>query len=143
RRRQKAAHAVRLPSGRLPQVGDRSSFPAPQQFEDLFGLRGSRSLSPEVFATRSTDPAGKLLGLVGFLGPRPRCAFVDLDGRKAELGDAQREWLVVLITAPDRQGTGGGNLLDQTFGEKLAHQLLGRSALQLWGKLDAAILALR
>jgi len=46
---------------------------------------------------------GPLLGFARFLSLRQRAALVDLDGRKAALGDAQREWSFVFVTAPDRQ----------------------------------------
>jgi hypothetical protein len=72
-----------------------------------------------------------------------RWAPLDLDGRKAALGDTKGKRAVVLVAAPDRQGVGGADLLDQALGEELADELLGRSALQIRGELDAAILALR
>jgi hypothetical protein len=110
----------------------------------------ARSLVPGLLSTSSSDPAAKLvrseisplLRLAGLLGLRLWSALIDLDGRKAALGGAQREWCVVLLTTPDRQRAGGADLLDQTFGQELVDELLGHSALQVRDKLDAAILAL-
>ena len=125
--RKEAAHRGGPPPGRLDDRRDGCPLPAVEYLDHpgLFRISptepGSRSLG--VLATSSTDPAGRLVkseigrlrGFAGFLGLRLRGALVELDGRKAELGDAQRDWPIVLITAPDRQRACGVDLLDQTF----------------------------
>src|SRR4051812_36547010 len=114
-----AAHRVRLPAGNLHDRSNGCSLPALEHLDhavllqtSLAGLgRLSRSFVPGVLATSRSDPAGTLvrsgfdplLGFAGLLGLQLQSALVDLDGRKAALGDAQREWPVVLVTPPDRQ----------------------------------------
>jgi hypothetical protein len=84
-----------------------------------------------------------LLGFGRFLSLRQRAALVDLDGRKAASGDAQRERPILLVTAPDRQRAARLDFFGQSIGQEFADHFVGGAALQVRGKLDTAILALR
>jgi len=84
-----------------------------------------------------------LLGLAGVVGLRQPAAPVGLDGGKAALGDAQRQWSFVLVTAPDRQRANCLDLFDQSVGQELADDPSGGAALQVGCKFNRAILAPR
>jgi hypothetical protein len=67
----------------------------------LFGVEGN--LAATVPQPGQVGPIVAAAG--GFAVPRQRASLVDLDGRKAALGDAQRECSFVIVTAPRQRPT--------------------------------------
>ena len=107
-------------------------------------LRRSRNplAGGDSFGCRGFDFAAESRAAAGLLGSGHRVAL-DVDRFEAVLGDAKRHRPTVVIAAPDRERTRGGNLLQQAGADELIDNLSGGFALDIRRRFNSAIIALR